>query len=255
AAAQLCGNGAIDGGEDCDLGTLNNASCQSQGFAVGVLSCTDGCVFDTSGCSAMRFADNADGTITDNKTRLMWEKKIGLNGTINHSNLQDADNIYRWSGTCTGDGTRCQPNAASEAACLLGVENSTDGCARCISGTCSVTPGTIWQWLAALNAAAYGGYSDWRMPTLSELQGLIDYADTTPPAINGALHGASCGGACTDATNAVCACTQPTYHWSASTYVSAPSNAWAVSFQEGFAPTQPKASAGGWYVRAVRGGP
>src|SRR5262249_48010807 len=44
-----------------------------------------------------RFDDNADGTITDNETELMWEKKIKLDGTIDYANLHDADNTYRWA--------------------------------------------------------------------------------------------------------------------------------------------------------------
>ena len=81
AAAELCGNGAIDGGEQCDLGTLNGATCATQAFAGGVLRCTNGCVFDTSGCFNARFADNADGTITDNQSGLQWEKKVKLDST------------------------------------------------------------------------------------------------------------------------------------------------------------------------------
>jgi hypothetical protein len=42
----------------------------------GVLSCGDGCDFDTSGCWAARFVDNADGTITDNVSGLMWENNL-----------------------------------------------------------------------------------------------------------------------------------------------------------------------------------
>jgi hypothetical protein len=38
------------------------------------------------------FTDNGDGTITDNVTGLMWEKKS------NDGGLHDQDNVYRWSG-------------------------------------------------------------------------------------------------------------------------------------------------------------
>ena len=52
-AARTCGNGVLDPGEDCELGTLNGASCSSLGFACGSLACTPGtCTFDTSACQS-----------------------------------------------------------------------------------------------------------------------------------------------------------------------------------------------------------
>ncbi|HYD49175.1 MAG TPA: DUF1566 domain-containing protein [Terriglobales bacterium] len=255
AAAEVCGNGAIDGSEDCDLGTLKGASCASEGFAGGVLSCTNGCVFDTSDCYAARFVDNADGTISDNKTGLTWEKKVKLDGAVDYVNLQDANNTYRWSGTCSVGGAYCQPNAAAAAACIAGVEGDTHGCAECVSGTCTVSGGsgtTAWEWLNALNAAGYGGYNDWRLPTVSELQGLIDYADTMPPVVDVALHGASCGAACSDVTSAACACTQSDVYWSASTFAPNPNYAWGVGFNVGHLIASLKTTSD--YVRAVRGG-
>src|SRR5215470_10946369 len=70
-----CGDGIVEGGEDCNVGTLNGATCQSEGFAGGTLTCGTGCAFDTSKCFPTRFVDNGDGTITDHQTRLQWEKK------------------------------------------------------------------------------------------------------------------------------------------------------------------------------------
>lgn len=258
-AAELCGNGAIDSGEDCDLGTLNGATCASEGFAGGVLSCADGCAFDTSGCWAARFVDNADGTITDNVSGLMWEKKTELNGTAVGANLHDADNRYRWSGFCSIDtGKSCQPNAAAAAACTAGVEGDPTGCDECTGGdgTCTVnSPAitTVWNWVAQLNTASFAGHTDWRAPTRQELEAILDIADTTPPVVNAAFHGASCGVACTDITSAACSCTQSGSYWSASTYAPFPIGAWIVNFDGGGvnAGTKPD---NGLYVRAVRGG-
>jgi len=86
-----CGNGAIDAGEDCDQANLNGETCVTQAFAGGTLACGSGCAFDTSGCYAARFVDNADGTITDNETGLMWEKKDDFGV------LHDKDNTYIWA--------------------------------------------------------------------------------------------------------------------------------------------------------------
>lgn len=46
----FCGDGSIDGGEDCDGTDLKGASCVSRGFDAGELSCGDDCAFDESGC-------------------------------------------------------------------------------------------------------------------------------------------------------------------------------------------------------------
>jgi hypothetical protein len=48
--APTCGNGAAEGAEQCDGADLAAATCQSLGFASGVLACTAGCGYDTSGC-------------------------------------------------------------------------------------------------------------------------------------------------------------------------------------------------------------
>ena len=50
-----CGNGVIDTGEDCDLGTLGGATCDgATGGAIkfGTLGCAADCTFDTSGCAS-----------------------------------------------------------------------------------------------------------------------------------------------------------------------------------------------------------
>jgi hypothetical protein len=90
-----CGNGSIDADEDCDQANLNGKTCVTEGFVGGSLTCGAGCAFDTSGCWNDRFVDNADGTITDNETGLMWEKKTELNSIGNAANPHDADNGYR----------------------------------------------------------------------------------------------------------------------------------------------------------------
>jgi hypothetical protein len=46
-----CGNGFIDGTEQCDGSDLGGATCSGQGFDGGTLSCTSSCTFDTSDCA------------------------------------------------------------------------------------------------------------------------------------------------------------------------------------------------------------
>jgi hypothetical protein len=48
---EVCGNGAIDAGEDCDGANLNNEDCADQaGFNAGTLACNDDCTFNTDAC-------------------------------------------------------------------------------------------------------------------------------------------------------------------------------------------------------------
>jgi hypothetical protein len=122
--------------------------------------------------STLSYTDNGDGTITDNVTGLMWEKKDDSGG-IHHM-----DNGYTWSGASYG--------------------------------TTNIMDGTIaTTFLAALNAGGgFAGYTDWRIPNAKELQSIVDYEIPYPgPTVNVAFHKpATCTG-CTDVTAATCSCT------------------------------------------------
>ncbi|MEK9154726.1 MAG: cohesin domain-containing protein, partial [Patescibacteria group bacterium] len=48
----VCGNGIIETGEQCDSSNLGGASCTSQGYSGGTLSCSSSCTFNTSNCSS-----------------------------------------------------------------------------------------------------------------------------------------------------------------------------------------------------------
>ena|SRR5437762_7450871 len=83
-----------------------------------------------------RFLDNGNGTVTDNQTGLMWEKKT-------ESNVNDT---YTWSATGTApDGT------------LFTSFLATMRCTISASGRCG-----------------FGGHYDWRVPNVSELQTIQD---------------------------------------------------------------------------------
>lgn len=53
AGCLLCGNGVLEGDEDCEIGTINGATCAGAtggAYPLGVVTCGAGCVFDTSEC-------------------------------------------------------------------------------------------------------------------------------------------------------------------------------------------------------------
>jgi hypothetical protein len=82
-----CGNGIKTSDEECDGSDLGGADCTTQGYAYGRLACSSNCTFDPNGCSAVRFVDNNNGTVTDYMTGLMWEKKDNAGG------LHDVDKM------------------------------------------------------------------------------------------------------------------------------------------------------------------
>jgi hypothetical protein len=120
--------------------------------------------------AARSYSDNGDGTITDNNTGLMWEKKDDSGG------IHDKDNAYTWSvGTDDLDGTI--------ATVFLATLNAGSG---------------------------FAGYSDWRIPNLLELGSIIDYEVFDPSVDPAFHRSATCAGcsdvmlancSCTDPTD------------------------------------------------------
>jgi Protein of unknown function (DUF1566) len=164
--------------------------------------------------AALPYKDNADGTITDENTKLMWEKKDGLDGVPSTTDLHDADNQYPFNGYCGSlQGTEfCGTNA------------------DCANGQSCVTPTnegpTIFQWVAELNAAKFAGYQDWRIPNVKELYSIYDadpefvsdsipgIAPTLEMGVAPVFYGTDCSSSCTDLTNPACSCTAPQSYWS-----------------------------------------
>ena len=72
-----------------------------------------------------------------------------------------------------------------------------------------------------LNTANFAGHNDWRLPNVNELQTLADYGRFFP-AIDPACN------------NGVDSFTQSSVYWSSTTFAFGTSNAWFVSFFNGF---------------------
>jgi hypothetical protein len=211
----FCGNGAVDGGEDCDQSNLNGQTCVTRGFVSGSLRCGVGCTFDTSGCFATRFVDNGDGTIADHQTRLQWEKKGNLDGAPNLGDPHDADNTYAWSDFTRNDGT-----------------GFLDGL-----NTCSSNGGT------AVDTAGFAGKCDWRLPSITELRTIFDPNGGRCLDLGGI-------GACIDPIFGPTALNE---YWSATPLTARVDTAWLIDFNAGFVTYGLKVDAQS--VRAVRTSP
>jgi len=150
--------------------------------------------------SGVHFVDNGDGTITDTRTGLQWEKKVAGQGT------HGTDNTYAW--TTTG------PDF------LAGLNNCTSADGSTVAG-------------------GFAGHCDWRLPTLAELETIID--------LN--APGCSSGSPCIDP---IFGPTVTDAYWSSTSMAGNPTQAWCVYFGNGNACFSGKSD--DVFVRAVRGG-
>lgn len=148
----------------------------------------------------------------DNVTGLIWEVKTT-------SGLRSSAHTYTWYST----------DAASNG----GNAGTANG------GVCTGSNCDTQSFVAAVNATSLCGYSDWRMPSLRELQSLVDFS----------VPGT--GAAPTLDANYF-PNTQISLFWSANNYSSYPAYAWFVHFYDGHSSASVKGGNG--YVRLVRGG-
>jgi hypothetical protein len=210
AICTVCGDGTAQDREACDARDLKGKTCRTEGFAGGTLTCSDGCRLDTSRCFATRFVDNGDGTITDNKTGLQWEKKFG-----------------------GSDGTR--------AVLATFTLSATPGL---LDGTAYST--FLLQWFKDdpnNELACLGGHCDWRLPTSSELSGIIDE------------HAPGCGLGTLPCIDPIFGPTAPGLYWTDSIFFAPLGrlNHYMVDFGVGLSGFTTEDGSESHYVRAVRG--
>ena len=215
AAARCCG--------DCD----DDGEVGINELIRAVLNSLDGCSDEP------RFVDNGDGTVTDNETGLMWEKKTGTLGegrdcpdfrSPRLSTCGDPHNVnnrYQWS----IDGERLDGPVRTDFLDVLNDE-AGDG------------------------ASCFAGHCDWRLPTM----GGIDFFSVVNAGELDSIVDCSVGPPCIDASFGV---TASEIYWSSSTAVrglfdSDPTSAWGRGFARGSLFRVGKLS--DFYVRAVRGG-
>jgi len=151
--------------------------------------------------------------VKDNVTGLVWEMKTSKDGKKDYSNPHDADNTYTWydSNPATNGGKAGTPG------------NGTD----------------TEDFIKALNDAHYGGYSDWRMPTIKELAYIVNYSILYQgPTI----------------TNDYFPNTAASWYWSSTTYAYNTNVAWHMNFYFGYVDNYYYYKDDVTYARAVRGG-
>lgn len=146
-----CGDNVRAGSEQCDGPDLAGETCVTQGFALGTLRCGSGCTTDTSGCFATRSTDNGDGTVTDHQTGLQWETKTSSDDIQDFANPHDADNTYPLSAVPGGT----LPDGPAFTDFLVRLNGASDDGSATLSG-------------------CFAGHCDWRLPTIGELQSIVD---------------------------------------------------------------------------------
>lgn len=91
------------------------------------------------------------------------------------------------------------------------------------------------KFIAALNMETFGGFSDWRLPSMKELSALVNIEKFNPAIDTGFFP-----------------YTVSSYYWSSTTHADLTGNSWYVNF--GYGNVNYKYRSNSYYVRAVRGG-
>jgi hypothetical protein len=150
--------------------------------------------------------------VKDNVTGLIWEMKTNKDDVKNYNDPHDADNTYTWydSNPATNGGYAGTPGSGTDTE----------------------------DFIKALNDANYGGYSDWRLPTIKELAYIVDYSIPDPGSTINTTYFPN---------------TALSSYWSSTTYAYDTYRAWGVHFgyggDDGYG-----GKYGSYCVRAVHGG-
>lgn len=148
------------------------------------------------------FSGESWAMVQDNVTGLIWEAKT------DDKSIHDKDNTYTW----------------------YDADPDTNGQNEGVSGNGTDT----MDFIERLNAINFGGYSDWRLPTIDELASITDKGTQEHPTVNRDFF-----------PN-----TMSSYYFSATTNVSNRADAWAIGFYYGHDHSPAKSDR--CYVRAVR---
>lgn len=137
-STSLCGNGALNSGEQCDGALLGGATCTSLGYTGGTLTCTASCAYNTASCTS-GCTSNSQCTSYTNSCN---------DGTCNIG-----------TGVCystpKADGTICTGGTCQSGNCVSQQTCSGLGGVICTSGqTCD---GGNWVSASGTNLCCVGG--------------------------------------------------------------------------------------------------
>jgi hypothetical protein len=203
----------------CGNETTNGLLCTADALGALYGLGQDGEVQAGQKMSYTLLTQNGADCVKDNVTGLVWEQKTDDGG------LRDKDWSYTWYSTDSAT------NGGSE-----GYQDIRDYDTTYTESTCgnSLSKCNTQAYVAALNAANYCGYSDWRMPSEEELSSIVDFGRVNP------------------SINPIFSHTRSDLYWSASPYAGFNVIAWNVYFSGGYTGYGNKNV--NHYVRAVRAG-
>ena len=149
SAQPVCGNGIVEGTEQCDGTGLNSQTCQTQGFTGGTLNCNNDCTFNTGACTSCTpnctgktcgsdGCGGSCGTCSASQTCQSGTcKALCGNGAIDSGEQCDGSNLN--SQTCVSvKGTSWTGTLVCNSDCTI---NSSD-CVQVVNGTCGTAGGT-----------------------------------------------------------------------------------------------------------------
>lgn len=150
-APQTCGNGTLDAGEECDGSNLGGATCSSEGFFGGTLSCNSNCTLNTSQCTncgnnVINAGELCDGTALGGATctsQGCGGGALGCNATCSGYDKSlctgcppcDNDGVCDAGEDCNGCASDCPGGTTSGAVCGNGICEAGNGedCVSCPS--------------------------------------------------------------------------------------------------------------------------
>lgn len=164
--------------------------------------------------------------VRDNVTGLIWEKKTARDRVVGNQGLHDADDRYTWYSTDAGNNGGFVGTAGTVSVCF--------GYLASVATLCDTE-----AYVNRVNLVSWCGFRDWRLPSFTELNGLMDQGvgPALQPHIDQAYFPDGAYG----------------NYWTASPYAGIPGWVWHIDFGYGvpnFASSNFPRSA-----RLVRGGP
>lgn len=155
--------------------------------------------------------------VRDNLSGLVWEVKTFDNG------LHGNSHTYTWYNS--------DPANSSSAGTEGEPGDTTCGTPATVKAGCDTE-----KFVAAVNATGWCGHKDWRMPTVNELNSIVNYGASLPAISKEYFPDLI----------------MPAGFWSATPYSANPNFAWIVIYDDGYVGSCVKSWA--YYVRLVRGG-